>query len=100
MSASGRGAQPLEIQASMNHPLAGAEPNLLAYWKFDEGAGSSAFDATGTRLQRSPCQWSELDRIHRGAASDDWATALSFDRQRMITWCHQLCSARPRMKLP
>jgi len=35
-----------EIQAHMNQPLAGAEPDLLAYWKLDEGAGSNAADAS------------------------------------------------------
>jgi alpha-tubulin suppressor-like RCC1 family protein len=36
-----------EIQANLNHPLTGAEPGLFAYWKFDEGAGTTASDATG-----------------------------------------------------
>ena len=36
-----------EIQQNLGHPLSGAEPNLLAYWKFDEGAGSTTADTTG-----------------------------------------------------
>ena len=38
---------PAEIQEGMLHPLTGAEPGLVAYWKFDEGAGTTAADATG-----------------------------------------------------
>lgn len=34
------------IQADLSHPLTGAEPNLMAYWPFDEGAGTNVFDAT------------------------------------------------------
>jgi hypothetical protein len=35
-----------EVAAHMSYPLTGAEPNLLAYWKFDEAGGADAFDAT------------------------------------------------------
>ena len=35
-----------EIQANMNHPLAGTESNLVAYYRFDEGAGTVAYDTT------------------------------------------------------
>jgi len=31
-----------EIQAHMNHPLLGTEPNLVAYWPFDELAPGTA----------------------------------------------------------
>ena len=37
-----------EIQAHMNHPLLGTEPNLVAYWPFDELApGTTTEDRTG-----------------------------------------------------
>ena len=46
-SASGTGVRSqAEIQANMNHALTGTESNLVAYWKFDEGAGTNASDAT------------------------------------------------------
>ena len=35
------------LQASMNAPLTGNEPGLLAYWNFDEGQGQTANDRTG-----------------------------------------------------
>ncbi len=36
-----------DIVAQMSYPLTGRESNLLAYWKFDEGSGTTAHDATG-----------------------------------------------------
>ena len=38
---------PAEIQAMRNLRLAGNESNLLAYWRFDDGAGTNAVDFTG-----------------------------------------------------
>jgi hypothetical protein len=38
---------PAEILAMQNLHLAGSESNLVAYWRFDEGAGTSAVDFTG-----------------------------------------------------
>ncbi|MBI2417394.1 MAG: VCBS repeat-containing protein [Ignavibacteriales bacterium] len=35
-----------EIQGSMSTTLAGTEPGLMGYWRFDEGAGLIANDAT------------------------------------------------------
>jgi hypothetical protein len=35
-----------EIQANMSHPLTGSESNLIAYWKFDETAGTTTCDST------------------------------------------------------
>lgn len=35
---------PAEVQSFMSSPLAGSEPGLVGYWKFDEGAGQSASD--------------------------------------------------------
>jgi hypothetical protein len=36
-----------EISAIKNRPLAGNEANLVAYWRLDEGTGTSVADATG-----------------------------------------------------
>ena len=36
-----------EIQSLKNLPLTGNEANLLAYWRLDEGLGTTAGDATG-----------------------------------------------------
>jgi len=36
-----------EIQGYMNQPLTGNENGLIGYWRFDEGAGALATDATG-----------------------------------------------------
>jgi hypothetical protein len=38
---------PAQIQANMNHSLAGPQANLVAYWKFDEGSGTTAYDSSG-----------------------------------------------------
>jgi len=43
----GRALANAEVPALMNVPLAGAESGLTAYWRFDEGAGATAADATG-----------------------------------------------------
>ena len=37
---------PAEILAMRNLRLAGNEPNLVAYWRFDDGAGTTAADLT------------------------------------------------------
>ena len=36
-----------EIQTMRNLPLTGSESNLVAYWRMDEGAGTTTADATG-----------------------------------------------------
>lgn len=36
-----------ELQAAMNVGLAGTETGLIGYWRFDEGTGDTAADATG-----------------------------------------------------
>ncbi len=38
------------IQASMNYSLSGNEAGLVAYWRFDEGTGTTTADATGHGL--------------------------------------------------
>jgi len=37
----------VEIAASMNAPLTGGEPGLVAYWDLNEGSGQIAYDQTG-----------------------------------------------------
>lgn len=38
---------PAEIQTYMNRSLSGYEPNLVGYWRLDEGAGSQTADNSG-----------------------------------------------------
>ncbi|MFD3827296.1 LamG domain-containing protein [Streptomyces sp. NPDC058625] len=40
-----------EIAAEMNHRLIGSEPGLVAYYRFDEGTGTTAFDQTDRALR-------------------------------------------------
>ncbi|MHB8956341.1 MAG: putative Ig domain-containing protein [Pirellulaceae bacterium] len=35
-----------EIRGSMNRGLAGDEPGLMGYWRFDEGTGTTAYDSS------------------------------------------------------
>jgi hypothetical protein len=39
-----------EIEADMNQRLTNAPPNLVAYYRFDEGAGTTAYDTTTNRF--------------------------------------------------
>ncbi|PWU21672.1 MAG: hypothetical protein C5B50_01135, partial [Verrucomicrobia bacterium] len=39
-----------QIQANKNQVLTGTEPGLQAYWRFDEGSGTSSTDLTGHGL--------------------------------------------------
>lgn len=41
---------PTDLQADMNRPLTGSEPGLVAYWRFNEGAGTTTADATTNQL--------------------------------------------------
>jgi N-acetylneuraminic acid mutarotase len=36
-----------QIQANMNHSLSVPQANLVGYWRFDEGNGTTAFDSSG-----------------------------------------------------
>lgn len=36
-----------EIDQTMNAQLSGSEPGLIAYWRFNEGSGTSAVDSSG-----------------------------------------------------
>jgi M6 family metalloprotease-like protein len=42
-----------QIQETMRSPLGGNEIGLIGYWRFDEGGGVSAFDATGRAANRA-----------------------------------------------
>ncbi len=42
-----RALSPEEIQANMHILLSGDEPNLIAYWDFDEGEGQITYDLSG-----------------------------------------------------
>ena len=49
-----------EITSQMNLPLVGNEPNLVGYWKLDEGTGTSTADSTGnghTGALSGPIAW-------------------------------------------
>jgi hypothetical protein len=39
-----------DIQANMNHSLSLPQAGLMAYWRFDEGKGTNAFDSSGQGL--------------------------------------------------
>ena len=41
-----RGRTQAEIREDMCHPLTGTESNLVAYYRFDEAAGTTAYDST------------------------------------------------------
>jgi len=38
---------PSQIQTYMNRSLSGYEPNLVGYWRFDEGSGTTTADVSG-----------------------------------------------------
>ncbi|MHC4085521.1 MAG: LamG domain-containing protein, partial [Planctomycetota bacterium] len=56
-----------EIQANMYMRLAGDEPNLVAYWDFDEGEGQIVYDLSGNGnhgyLGWDPCAVEESDPV-------------------------------------
>ncbi|GAA1280508.1 hypothetical protein Psi02_67520 [Planotetraspora silvatica] len=37
-----------DVRADLRHRLSGAEPGLAGYWRFDEGAGGTVWDQTGS----------------------------------------------------
>jgi sugar lactone lactonase YvrE len=41
---------PAQIQQTMNRPITGTEPGLLAYYRMDEGMGTNTVDATGNGM--------------------------------------------------
>ncbi|MCI0387039.1 LamG-like jellyroll fold domain-containing protein [Streptomyces sp. CNQ085] len=53
-----------ELTEDMNHRLIGNEPGLVAYYRFDEGAGSTAYDQTDRALHGAlggGARWSGSD---------------------------------------
>ena len=60
-----------EIQQAMNRRLVGNEPGLIAYWRFDEGAGGTAVNSAGPQGSN--------DGLIQGGASWVGSTAPIFD---------------------
>ena len=52
-----------EIQTLKNRPLAGNETNLVAYWRLDEGTGTTRRRRHRPRLQRIVRQLAGVDRF-------------------------------------
>jgi hypothetical protein len=52
-----------ELAASRRERLSGSEAGLVGYWRFDEGTGQTAYDATGRRHH---------GRLGTTSSSDDW----------------------------
>ncbi|MEV6684377.1 LamG domain-containing protein [Streptomyces sp. NPDC051130] len=53
-----------ELTEDMNHRLIGNEPGLVAYYRFDEGAGTTAYDQTDRALHGTlggDAQWTGSD---------------------------------------
>ncbi|MEU1508422.1 LamG-like jellyroll fold domain-containing protein [Kitasatospora sp. NPDC005748] len=53
-----------ELTAGMGHRLIGNEPGLVAYYRFDEGAGTTAYDQTDNALHgtlSADAQWTGSD---------------------------------------
>lgn len=67
-----------EIAADMNHRLVGNEPGLVAYYRFDEGAGTTAYDQTDRALHGTlvgDARWTGSDaplRDHPGVRRDSF----------------------------
>jgi len=76
-----------QIQANWNRTLAGGEPGLVAYWRFDEGSGQVAHDASAYghdgQLGASPSAepsdplWAVSDAPLQPTSAENWC--LSFD---------------------
>jgi len=62
-----------EISQSLVYPLSGSESNLVAYWKLDEGAGTTATSTTnGYPASLFGPEWTP-------STLPLWGMALSFD---------------------
>jgi len=70
-----------QIQANMGRSLSGTETNLLAYWRFDEGAGTNLVDSSlqgqGATVQGGVTWTNSTAPIRGGPASP--ASAISFN---------------------
>jgi alpha-tubulin suppressor-like RCC1 family protein len=66
----------VEIAAQMCHPLSGMEANLLAYWKFDEGAGANAVDASTNGVNGILVNGPSWVNSSVPQPPGDWGTAL------------------------
>lgn len=60
-----------ELQGMQNLPLAGSEPNLVAYWRFNENSGTASADITGlghtAALQNGATWTGSLARLGDGS---------------------------------
>ena len=75
-----------QIQADMNRGLAGNEPGLVGYWRFDEGSGTVANDATSNHndgtLTNGPT-W--LTPGHVVVVNDNLARTVSMTSDSTVT---------------
>ncbi len=62
-----------EIRTNMDRSLTGNEPGLVAYWRFDEGTGTNAFDSTtnGFTGHYRPAHLGNFHRANLPAGSGD-----------------------------
>ena len=68
-----------DIVATMSSPLTGSESNLLAYWRFDEAAGTTAFDATSNGFNGTLVNGPSWTNSTVPQAPFGWGSALAFD---------------------
>jgi hypothetical protein len=68
-----------EIEQNLGRPLSGQEPGLMAYWKFDEGTGATALDATANAANATLINGPEWLNDPPPLAPSGWGNALSFD---------------------
>ena len=68
-----------ELTANMNMGLTGTETNLLGYWMFDEGDGTTANDATvnGNDATILGCNWVDGAPINQEAGTVEGTITLS-----------------------
>ena len=76
-----------QIRENMHLRLHGDEPGLLGYWRFDEGAGGMAYDATANghdgRLHSSPA-W-VVSTVPLGTGSSSSVTSFTSGTQTLGT---------------
>ncbi len=68
-----------ELSANMNGRLTGAEAGLLAYWRFDEGTGTVAYDASANHRDSVLVNGPVWTRSGLPQTPSDWGMALSLN---------------------
>ena len=68
-----------QIAENMWHPLSGAEPGLMAYWRFDEGTGADTLDATANAFNAVLVNGPSWTNSTLPQAPANWGNALSLD---------------------